>query len=997
MNPAATSVEDSGPSDRLEGPERLPDEIDDDTLRKYFTLTKSDMEQVAQCRGPTNRLGFAVQLCTLRWQGYFLPDTGDVPGSVVEMIGSQLGLLPVSLESYPQNEKTRFEHLERIRQHLEFVRCDAPQRDRLLHHLTEISQRLTRATALLQAAHEWLKQERIVRPGRTTLRDLLVSAREAGLQRVYTVLTRDLSLAQREEIDSLLVAASPDAESTARSRLEQFKAVARKESPESLLALLDQLSDVRSLGLTAWPALTDIHPATRRLLADWAYRYSIWNLRRFSAAKREAIVICFLQAARAEMTDGIVEMQDKLITSIHNKARRRYEDLLRATEEARSRAVEVLEEIGTVVLDDSIPNNEVRQYIFKLLPIDDVSRLVEGCRNLRAGGDGSPLALIHHWYGYTRKYSPALLEKTPLQFAEDSPLGRAVFFLKDLNAGGKGKSFSGAPFEFLPRRWIKHVVLKDVKGGVALSRPHYEPALLTTLNERLKSGDVTVAHSRRWSDFEEYLIPRSLWAAKRAGHYAHLELPSEADEYLVQLQERLHRVTAEVDRRVPHNKALTIDPAKGEFHLAALKASEKPDAVKILKELIQSRLPKVDLADVLIDIDNRTNFLRHFLPPGADTAVRRRDALAAVLAIGCNIGCQRMALASDLNVHEISLIADWYLTEETLKAANIDIINFASRIPVSRVYGRGATCSADGMRFYVPVNILAADYSHVLQGRGITLYAHTADNFLRMHQQPIPCRLREAAFSLDGLMQHDTELDPKICYTDTHGYTEVVMATAALLGYELAPRIKDIKDQTLYKMDRQQCYSNLNPILSGSIKLHLIRNAWDETVRVIASMEERIVSPSLVLHRLGSYARQNSVYQALSEIGRVQKTIHILKTIDDEEYRRRMSRELNKGEASHDLSRFLSFGKEGTMRGREFGDQLHTFSCLSILHNAVVAWNTIQVGKIVSQLRGEGQQIEDEALSHVTPLLRKHINPFGRYYFDLNRIQQDPARERDNS
>ena len=123
-------------------------------------------------------------------------------------------------------------------------------------------------------------------------------------------------------------------------------------------------------------------------------------------------MICFLHAASAEMTDGIVEMQDKLITSIHNKARKRHEDLLRATEEARSRAVEVLEEMGTVVLNDSIPDHEVRQYIFKLLPIDDASRLVKGCRNLRAGGDGSPLALIHHWYGYTRKYSPALLEKT---------------------------------------------------------------------------------------------------------------------------------------------------------------------------------------------------------------------------------------------------------------------------------------------------------------------------------------------------------------------------------------------------------------------------------------------------------------------------------------------------------------------------------------------------------------------------------------------------------
>jgi len=101
-----------------------------------------------------------------------------------------------------------------------------------------------------------------------------------------------------------------------------------------------------------------------------------------------------------------------------------------------------------------------------------------------------------------------------------------------------------------------------------------------------------------------------------------------------------------------------------------------------------------------------------------------------------------------------------------------------------------------------------------------------------------------------------------------------------------------------------------------------------------------------------------------------------------------MGRELNKGEASHDLSRFLCFGKEGVLRGREFGDQVQTFSCLSVLHNAVVAWNMLQIEGIVNQLRTEGNKIDDETLSHVTPLIRKHINPFGRYHFDLNRIRQ---------
>jgi TnpA family transposase len=157
---------------------------------------------------------------------------------------------------------------------------------------------------------------------------------------------------------------------------------------------------------------------------------------------------------------------------------------------------------------------------------------------------------------------------------------------------------------------------------------------------------------------------------------------------------------------------------------------------------------------------------------------------------------------------------------------------------------------------------------------------------------------------------------------------------------------------------------------------------------MVASLQARIVSPSLLLLRLGSYARQNRIHQALAEIGRVHKTLHILRTLDDEDYRRRMGRELNKGEASHELSRFLYFGKEGALRGREFGDQVHSFSCLSVLHNAVVAWNMVEIESIVHQLRTEGRRCEDELLSLTTPLLRRHLNPFGRYHFDLDRMRQ---------
>ena len=74
-------------------------------------------------------------------------------------------------------------------------------------------------------------------------------------------------------------------------------------------------------------------------------------------------------------------------------------------------------------------------------------------------------------------------------------------------------------------------------------------------------------------------------------------------------------------------------------------------------------------------------------------------------------------------------------------------------------------------------------------------------------------------------------------------------------------------------MDRHPRYPHLDPILTGMIRPHLIRQAWDEVVRVIASMRTRVASPSLILHRLGSERRQNSIYQVLAEIGRVYKTV----------------------------------------------------------------------------------------------------------------------------
>jgi TnpA family transposase len=120
----------------------------------------------------------------------------------------------------------------------------------------------------------------------------------------------------------------------------------------------------------------------------------------------------------------------------------------------------------------------------------------------------------------------------------------------------------------------------------------------------------------------------------------------------------------------------------------------------------------------------------------------------------------------------------------------------------------------------------------------------------------------------------------------------------------------------------------------------------------------------------------------------VRKTVFILRYLDDAAYRRRIGQELNKGERSHALSRFLFFGKGGAVRGRSFQDQVNTFSCLAVLHNAVVAWNTLRLGEVVAGLRAEGHGIPDHELARTSPLGHAHINPFGQYRFDLARMRR---------
>ncbi|GMA65609.1 hypothetical protein GCM10025859_61650 [Alicyclobacillus fastidiosus] len=107
------------PEERLKYME-IPNDIDEWTLGTYFTFTSHDIEVIRRHRRDYNRLGFAIQLCVLRYLGWTLFDVQEIPERVLSYVAKQLQVNVSEFQGYSQREATRYEHLEEIRREYGF-------------------------------------------------------------------------------------------------------------------------------------------------------------------------------------------------------------------------------------------------------------------------------------------------------------------------------------------------------------------------------------------------------------------------------------------------------------------------------------------------------------------------------------------------------------------------------------------------------------------------------------------------------------------------------------------------------------------------------------------------------------------------------------------------------------------------------------------------------------------------------------------------------------
>lgn len=152
-----------------------------------------------------------------------------------------------------------------------------------------------------------------------------------------------------------------------------------------------------------------------------------------------------------------------------------------------------------------------------------------------------------------------------------------------------------------------------------------------------------------------------------------------------------------------------------------------------------------------------------------------------------------------------------------------------------------------------------------------------SDQFNVFAGRVISCSVRAAIYVLDGLLENETVLRPREHMTDTHGYTEQLFGLCHLLGYAFMPRLADLKDQQLYRLDRSGASNKLAPVFRGAVDVALIAEQWDQLARLAASLRNRTAPAHVVMDRLVANSPSDRLAKALTMLGRVVKTIHILR------------------------------------------------------------------------------------------------------------------------
>ena len=147
--------------------------------------------------------------------------------------------------------------------------------------------------------------------------------------------------------------------------------------------------------------------------------------------------------------------------------------------------------------------------------------------------------------------------------------------------------------------------------------------------------------------------------------------------------------------------------------------------------------------------------------------------------------------------------------------------------------------AADGTQIETWENNLLAE-SHIRYGGyGGLAYRHISDTYIALFSHFIPCGVWEAVYIIEGLLRNESDVDPTVIHADTQGQSLPVFGLAALLGFDLLPRIRNWHDLNFYRPSPTTRYEHIDGLFDdNSIDWKLIETHWSDLLQTAISIRE---------------------------------------------------------------------------------------------------------------------------------------------------------------
>ena len=943
---------------------------DADALTRHYSFTRSDRELLAERRGNANRLGFAVQLALLRHPGMSLAHMEDPVDSLVAWLAERLEIPVAAFAEYAGRAQTMTDHARVLATALGLRPASAADLPFMIEAAAQSAWSTDRGQPITAGVIAALRAEKVILPAPATIERAAIAGRARVRKRAADALLADVSEAQIAKLDKLLII-DPTLKATFFAWLKNAPS---SPKGDHVGQLIERLQFVRDIGLST-DAAARVHDNRFQQFIREGRISDAHQLGRYAAHRRRAILAANVIDLEARLTDALLDMTDKLIGGLFARARKAKERRYVASTRDVGRLMRLFH--GTIEALETAQQQQRDGFVVvdELVGWAKLLRIRGDVRTLADLAEEDPLLGAADRYRTLRKFAPELLEALEFKAARNhDPTLSAIKLLQDLNRAGKRDVPADAPMPF--RKEWKRLVTEEGRPDRRL----YETAVFATLRDKLRSGDVWVERSANYRCFDSYLLP----PADVPAIAAKLALPATADEWLARRGAELDRRLKRFARRLRRGELEGVELRDGRLHVASVKAATPPEA-EVLAARIDAMLPHARMTEIMHEVSRATGFAAAFTNLRTGERCDNENALlAAILADATNLGLTRMAAASHgVTRDQLIWTADAYIRPETYKAALARIIDAHHALPIAAIWGDGTTSSSDGQFFRSAKRGDAAGDVNARYGRdpGFSFYTHLSDQLGPYSIIVMSATNHEAPYVLDGLLHHGTQLNIDTHYTDTGGASDHVFILCAMLGVRFCPRLRDLPDRKLACIEPAGHYPDLQPLIGRRIKADVVREHWDEAVRLVGSFYAGTVAPSVMMKKLAAYRRQNQLDLALQELGRIERTLFTLDWLESPELRRRCHAGLNKSEQRHYLAQEICTFNQGRIAERGAEAQQFRASGLNLVIAAIVYWNSTYIADAVAHLRAL-ETMNDELLAHSTPLTWEHIGFSGDFLWE---------------